>query len=278
VQGTRELMWIKNYILSHLSANRKDDLKRLLATLNLYETPPEQIYLERLVALQPSTFIVQIGANDGEDFVRSVVRRYGRGRNISGTLVEPQLHFYNKLLRNYAGTKGIDVLNVAISDRAKSATLYYVDYGAGPGWAKGLGSFSREVVLSHGHLISGLAQSIKTIEVACISVPELLAKLPNAQVDVLVTDTEGHDFVILRQFDFARVRPKLVVFESKHLSDEELVGCEAMFSANGYYVVHLGNDNSLALRSDMTELLSRQHASSAIPPARHFDGRGTRSM
>jgi FkbM family methyltransferase len=261
-------MWIKNYILSLLSANQRDDLKRLLAKLNLYETPPEQLYLERLVTLQPTTFVVQIGANDGEDFVRSVVRRYGRARGISGTLVEPQLHFFNKLRRNYAGTEGIDILNVAISDRAKSATLYYVDYGAGriPGWAKGLGSFNRDVVLSHGHLISELEQSIKTVEVACISVPELLARLPNAQVDVLVTDTEGHDFVILRQFDFTRMRPKLIVFESKHLSDEEMAGCEAMFSANGYYVVHLGNDNCVALRSDMKALLSPAHASTAIPP------------
>jgi FkbM family methyltransferase len=262
-------MWIKNYILSLLNANQRDDLKRLLAKLNLYETPPEQLYLERLVALQPTTFIVQIGANDGEDFVRSVVRRYGRARGIRGTLVEPQLHFFNKLRRNYAGTEGIDILNVAISDRAKSATLYYVDYGAGqiPGWAKGLGSFNRDVVLSHGHLISELERSIKTVEVACISVPELLARLPNAQVDVLVTDTEGHDFVILRQFDFTRVRPKLIVFESKHLSGEEMTGCEAMFSANGYYVVHLGNDNCVALRSDMKALLSPAHASTAIPPA-----------
>jgi hypothetical protein len=91
---------IRQAVLSHLSANQKDTLKRLLGRLSLYQTPPEQVYLEQIVSTSTSTFLVQIGANDGDDFVRSVIRRYGRRHEIKGILVEPQPYFCTKLINN----------------------------------------------------------------------------------------------------------------------------------------------------------------------------------
>jgi FkbM family methyltransferase len=259
---------IRQAVLSHLSANQKDTLRRVLGRLSLYQTPPEQIYLEQIVSTSTSTFLVQIGANDGDDFVRSVIRRYGRRHDIKAILVEPQPYFCTKLLNNYEKTDDIKIMNVAVSDSAKEATLYYIDYGAKgvPGWAKGLGSFDRDVVLSHEDLFTGLGQSIKTLNVKCVTVPELLADAPNGTMDVLVIDTEGHDYVILKQFDFTQVRPKLIVFESKHLSADDVARSDAMLGGAGYYVVHSGTDNSIAIRSDLSDLLTPEHAARAIPP------------
>jgi FkbM family methyltransferase len=259
---------IRQAVLSHLSANQKDTLKRLLGRLSLYQTPPEQVYLEQIVSTSTSTFLVQIGANDGDDFVRSVIRRYGRRHEIKGILVEPQPYFCTKLINNYEKMDGIKIKNVAVSDSAREATLYYIDYGAKdvPGWAKGLGSFDRNVVLSHEDLFTGLGQSIKTLNVKCVTVQELLADAPNGTMDVLVIDTEGHDYVILRQFDFTQVRPKLIVFESKHLPADDVARSDAMLGGAGYYVVHSGTDNSIAIRSDLSDLLTPEHAAIAISP------------
>jgi FkbM family methyltransferase len=259
---------IRQTVLSHLSADQKDTLRRVLGRLSLYQTPPEQLYLEQIVSTSPSTFLVQIGANDGDDFVRSVIRRYGRRRDIKAILVEPQPYFCTKLLNNYEKMDDIKIMNVAVSDSAREATLYYIDYGAKgvPGWAQGLGSFDRDVVLSHEGLFAGLGQSIKTLNVKCVTVPELLANAPNGTMDVLVIDTEGHDYVILKQFDFAQVRPKLIVFESKHLPADDVARSDAMLCGAGYYVIHSGTDNSIAIRSDVSDLLTPEHAARAILP------------
>jgi FkbM family methyltransferase len=212
--------------------------------------------------------LVQIGANDGDDFVRSVIRRYGRRHDIKGILVEPQPYFCTKLINNYEKMDGIKIKNVAVSDSAREATLYYIDYGAkgAPGWSKGLGSFDRNVVLSHEDLFTGIGGSIKTLNVKCVTVRELLADTPNGAMDVLVIDTEGHDYIILSQFDFTQVRPKLIVFESKHLSADDLARSDAMLCSAGYYIVHSGTDNSIAIRSDLSDLLTPEHSARAIPP------------
>jgi hypothetical protein len=146
--------------------------------------------------------------------------------------------------------------------------LYYIDYDARgpPDWVKGLGSFDRGVVLSHQDLVPDIGRSIKTLEVRCITVEELISDAPDRTIDVLVVDTEGHEYVILRQFDFNQVRPKLNIFESKHLTADDSRQCDAMFFEAGYYVVHSGTDNSVALRSDLTNLLIPKHVAIAIPP------------
>ena len=237
-------------MVSKLSPDQKETIKSVLRRLNWYQPRPEQIYLESVFENSPSVSFIQIGANDGVDFVRSVVRHYRHSRDIKGVLVEPQPYFYRRLLSNYAGIEGIKILNVAISESAKSMTLYYIDYDSKelPEWSKGLGSLSKEVLLSHRRLISNLDSYIRQMEVRCISVPDLIDTTGCAQLDVLVTDTEGYDLVILRQFDFASLRPKLIIYESKHLSKADFASCQSMLTGFGYEVTHLQNDNSVAVR------------------------------
>jgi FkbM family methyltransferase len=215
----------------------------------LYSPPPEQTYLESLFHRSSSLFFIQIGANDGQDFVRTVVGQYERRCTISGILVEPQQHFCERLRNTYSGVKGIEIVNLAISDSAKPRTMYHIDYQHRglPDWSKGLGTFSKEVLLSHDHLIDDLESRIRELPVQCITVNELLKHTGGQPLDFLITDTEGHDFVILQQFDFSIVRPQLIVYESKHLSPVDFAACEQMLSGFGYRISHLYNDNSVAL-------------------------------
>lgn len=245
------LQEIKERVASNLSHHQKEVLKSVLRKIHLYNPRPEQVYLESIVSNSPSLFFIQIGANDGQDFVRTVIGQQRDRHKISGILVEPQRYFYNKLQSTYEGVQGIELLNVAISDSDESLTLYHIDYEHQdlPDWAKGLGSFSKDVLLSHRHLIQDLESKIRELPVQCMTVKELLKKSGGAQLDVLITDTEGHDFIILKQFDFATVKPRLIVYESKHLSPTDFAACEKMLSGFGYKVTHLHNDNSVAVLS-----------------------------
>jgi FkbM family methyltransferase len=213
-----------------------------------YSPPPEQTHLESILDNASSLFFIQIGANDGLDFVRTVVRRYRDKRVISGILLEPQPHFYARLQTAYAGIPAIEILNCAVSDSAESRTLYHIDYRHQdvPVWSRGLGTFSKETLLSHRHLINNLESRVRELPVQCITVADLLQRTRGAQLDVLITDTEGHDLVILKQFDFTRVRPRLIVYESKHLSPADFAFCEKMLEQSGYRITHLHNDNSIA--------------------------------
>ena len=51
-------------------------------------------------------------------------------------------------------------------------------------------------------------------EVRCLSVATLLARHSIVRLDLLVIDTEGWDWRILRQFDLARLQPKLLLYET----------------------------------------------------------------
>lgn len=218
--------------------------------------PPEQVFLESLLNARSSLFFLQIGANDGQDFVGALVRRYRRIRNIGGLLVEPQPYFCERLQATYADVKGVRILNCAISDRRGSRTLYHVDYNHRdlPAWTKGLGTLRKDVLLSHANLVSSLDSRIRELQVACITVADLLRMIGDTRIDVLITDTEGYDFVILKQFDFATVRPQLIVYESKHLSADDFESCERLLSGFGYRVVHFYNDNSAALLNGVSIL------------------------
>ncbi len=59
----------------------------------------------------------------------------------------------------------------------------------------------------------------------CMSFAELVARYELLRFDVLVTDTEGYDYHILKQIEFSKYQPKIVIFESKHLSDIESEKC-----------------------------------------------------
>ena len=243
----------KEQIAAQMSPNQKDIVKSMLRRVRLYQPRPEQVYFEAVFRGSPAVSFIQIGANDGVDFVRTVVREFQGTHAINGVLVEPQKYFHEQLLVNYDGIRGVQILNVAVSDSEKSMTLYYLDYSSKqlPEWAKGLGSLSKDVLLSHRHLIPDLDSYIREMQVPCISVPELLKSLGPRPLDVLVTDTEGHDLIILRQFDFATLKPKLIVYESKHLSKADFESCEKMLTGFGYKVTHLQNDNSVAVRGDL---------------------------
>ena len=53
-------------------------------------------------------------------------------------------------------------------------------------------------------------------------------------VDVLQIDTEGYDYQVLRHFDFASSRPQVVMFEHRHLSQDDRDAADNLLVMHGY--------------------------------------------
>ena len=74
--------------------------------------------------------------------------------------------------------------------------------------------------------------------------------------DLLVIDTEGHDWAIIRSIDLASHGPRLLIYEHFHLSREDRAACLAHLQAAGYETLEEGFD-TLALRPEDDALTRR---------------------
>jgi len=77
---------------------------------------------------------------------------------------------------------------------------------------------------------------VESVTVECLTVKELLRRNHIKHVDLLHIDAEGHDWIILQQFDFDFVRPKIVLFEHKYLNREDQEAARKMMRNAGYQV------------------------------------------
>lgn len=213
----------------------------------------EELWLHKLAqAGQIKTFI-QIGANDGDekDPIASIIRRY----QLSGVLIEPIPFFCDKLRQRYKNRPDVTVVNTAIADEGEASKPFYhlaLDDPSLPAWANGLGSFNRDVIISHADRIPDIETKIVATTVPCLSFADLTVRCNLVQVDVIITDTEGYDFQILRQVNFRALQPKLVIFERKHLSPEEQRLGASLFTGNGYRCIDT-IDNTIAVRNDVAD-------------------------
>jgi FkbM family methyltransferase len=202
----------------------------------------------------PDARFVQIGSNDGkmEDPLReSILRKPWRG-----VLVEPVPQLFDALRANYAGRDGLAFENVAVSSREGTMPFYHLAAPPGaaalPVWAAGLGSFSREVVVSHAHRIPGIEQYVVQREVPVIGFETLCRRNGVTSLDLLHIDAEGHDYEILKSVDLERWQPRLLIYERHHLSAAQQGEILARVEKLGYAHMSQGLDTFCLRLSGMT--------------------------
>lgn len=210
--------------------------------------PPEPI--ERVVAKAlgsvSDAFFVQVGSNDGAqgDPIHRLIRRNSAWH---GIFIEPVPHVFGRLRANYGNEARFSFENVAIGKHEGTATFYYVSDRAKleigdqlPYWYDQLGSFDRAHILKH--LDGQLEPYIVKTELACLPLRVVLERNQVHRVDLLHIDTEGYDYQVLLQVDFARYRPKVVLYEHTHLSSTDQESAHALLVANGYGLRRIGGD------------------------------------
>jgi FkbM family methyltransferase len=200
--------------------------------------------LRRILRGRKDLSVVQIGSNDGitGDPIHSLL---GSNPSWKALLVEPVPYLFERLCKNYSNIPSIQFANVAITDQVGMATFYYVDPVAKdyiPGLSclfEQLGSFDRSHIAQH--LAGALERFVVSTQISTFPLSAVLERNNVTRIDLLHIDTEGHDWIILRQLDLKRFRPKVILWEHIHLSEEAKTEALA-FLTRGYRITNLGVD------------------------------------
>jgi FkbM family methyltransferase len=218
-------------------------------------------------ALGGGVTVVQIGANDG--LKRDPLHKYIRRDRWRGILVEPQRRVYEEWLAPlHARNPRIQTLNAALGPEDGETELWCVAFSDAR-WATGLASFDRahlEGFLDTDHVRREAAREgvaipaaadarVRAEVVRVISPATLLAQAGLDALDLLFIDTEGFDFEVIKLFDVASTRPRMVVWENDHLSADDAEASAQHLRSAGYRVAHLG-PNSCAVREPPAQLAS----------------------
>ncbi|PYL04124.1 MAG: hypothetical protein DME31_04520 [Verrucomicrobia bacterium] len=191
-------------------------------------------------------FVLKIGANDGitSDPLATLLLTDSRYR---GLLVEP-IPMYAAMLRaNYGTCSRFAIEQAAVAASSGTASMYYVDENALKGIEPGTANWVRHVAsLDRLHVIKHLSpemhSAVKEASVECLAVNALLSRHNIQKIDLLHIDCEGFDYVILRQFDFTTLRPRIVLFEQKHLTAKDRQAAKMMMELAGYKVEEMETD------------------------------------
>jgi FkbM family methyltransferase len=144
-------------------------------------------------------------------------------------MVEPIIDYFEKLKSNYSHIKNIQFENIAISDKEGTAEMRYIPRNQivsgnvkfrlenepnllKEHWAGGLGSFYEN---KNNLGCPELKQFEKKVIVKTQTFDYLIEKYKvyDYKNVVIQTDCEGHDLVLLRNFPFDKVKPKIYITE-----------------------------------------------------------------
>lgn len=211
--------------------------------------------------------VIQVGANDGitHDPIHKFIKRDGW----KGILLEPQKNVFSTLAYVYHKNKDIITLNAALDKQDGERAIYKIGFSEAR-WASGLTSFDKTTIqkaFTSGYVAAKAAEEgltvpteeqhrIKAELVTLISPKTLLEKYNIHQIDLLQIDTEGYDFEIIKMFDLTQIKPELIVFESKHLSDKDKITCFEYLKSYDYQLKTFGaNTVALQKSNTLTQLL-----------------------
>lgn len=191
-----------------------------------------------------SMFFLQVGAMDGKNF--DPLFEHVRNYKWQGLLIEPLPDMFERLRRNYADCPGLLFENSAVTDTAGEieihrVPLHLIDADVVPSWAAGISSLypDRNAIggkRTPAEEFAKIRDHIEKQRVHGEPLPSILARHNIERVDLLQIDTEGHDYMVLRQFDFNRFRPELVQMEIYNLPEEERRAALKLLADAGYEV------------------------------------------
>lgn len=207
----------------------------------------------------PKVSFIQVGANDGAS-AHDPIHRFVVRHRWAGICVEPTPEAFAALSATYAGNDRVKLANVAIDDTDGTRRMYLPAAGD---------TKLASLEPSRNIMAKSSASELRTIEVATVTFPTLIAQHGTRKVDVLQIDTEGHDYIVLRAFDLRRFRPKVVNLEMFCLPVDERLACMALLRRHGYAYRYDGKD-LIAVDRDVfgTELcIYDRTGGTLLPPA-----------
>lgn len=207
------------------------------------------LILQSYLRQNQDTFFIQIGANDGASYdpVFSLIRKY----HLRGLLVEPQPQMFHKLVQNYQNEDQLLFENSAIFTEDGQATFYIIreEEPKLPIWCYQIANLNRNRMLEmladqkqKLNLPGNVETLIEAISVPAITFETLLAKYSISKLDLLIIDTIGYDFEIIKMIPFHLVKPSIIHFEHALLSLEEQTACFRYLAEFGYSLIPVAVD------------------------------------
>ena len=176
----------------------------------------ELIHMENIQD-DKSMKIVQIGTNKANDDLSNyLLSNYDELK--FGLFVDANILHIDDIKNCYSKFKNIEIGNVAIKTPLQNQNTLTIYYHTNEHPHYSMASCDIEHIKKHmtwcPHLQGG---EIKSFEVDCITLEELLEKHSIYEIDWLYLDVEGIDAEILLTFDWSKYKIKRVEFEHLHL-------------------------------------------------------------
>ncbi len=235
----KDILKIYDYLFPKDSARRAHFYIRYL--WKIFPDPIDK-YLIEFSKTHKNIKFIQIGANDGISF--DPVYKYVQEYNWSGILIEPLKPYFEELKKNYDKFKNrqLHFENCAISDKAGMDTMYFIanlsgkekDYEI----LKAIGSFDKKHLLKYIENRKNL--EVKAVEITVNTLDDIIEKYHYHDFNILVIDTEGHDFKIIRSLDFEKVHPDVIIYEHIHLNEGDKNMCSGLLNSKRYRLVEDG--------------------------------------
>lgn len=193
---------------------------------------------------EDATFrFLQIGALEmpGHIELVAIARKFADYR---GVLVDAQSIAIDRLRQKYGDDRRIDVVHAVITAEGKDMPFYHVDNSGGrfPSWVEGLASLNKASIQKFRSQVPGIEDGIVETVVKGDTIRSVLESRGVETLDVFMVDAEGHDFELLKQFPFERIRPQIVFLEHSHLSAEDREAAVDLLVRHRYRVAVLHDD------------------------------------
>lgn len=208
--------------------------------------------------------IVVVGANDGKHHDPIYEYLVSCNRKSRLVLIEPQKVLISFLEQNYRWHDDKYIVNGAIGE-GDIVTLYavkkeywnklLVPYAVKSNWPiyrapTGITSSNKQHVLdwARKYLIEGNAEdAVMSFSVNCYNLEQVLTTLNlKGGVDVLQIDVEGLDDQVVFNSNIPKYKPKIIFFESAHLSAQRKKKCSDYLTSYGYDI-HRAEENTIAI-------------------------------
>ena len=211
----------------------------------------EALLLKTFVDRSDPVFL-QIGANTGTG--RQDVYNCIKKTNIKTILVEPQPDVFEQLKENYKNIYNVEVINVALGEKNEKRMMYRLSdeakkyHNKVAGFGNCVASFDRnhvvECFLKNTTIEGGSMDCdklLERLEVDCVTFDGLLERFGLSQVDVVMIDTEGFDYAILKMMFASQCFPDVVKFEHAYLGSHKRDAWNLLYSLS-YRMVLCEND------------------------------------
>lgn len=201
---------------------------------------------------------IQIGANDGQwnDPIYKFIRR----DKWNGILIEPQKVIFERLTKTYRGYSGLSFENVAIDSISSFKDLYKISF-TDSRWASGIASFLKEDVqkmIDAGYVERKCHEEgiippedktkwITTEKIKTTTLKDILNKHNLSHIDLIMIDTEGYDFEIIKTIPFEKIKPATIIFEHSHFIDKTKSECFHFLINHKYRLTHTVSDTIATL-------------------------------